>query len=563
MRTRVFSTSTLLALSAAVALAGAAKAQSFSEGFEPGPTTPGIAPVPAGWTSVNNSPAGPGLVPDWQVRNDAAVFPAFAGATYAWVNYNSTVGANDISNYLISPLVTFNNGDTISFYTRTVPAPAFPDRLELVFNTTGSTNPLDFTNVLVTVNPTLTTAGYPTSWTQFTGTISGLSGPTGGRFAFHYNPTNGGPAGANSDYIGVDEVVYTGTGGGTLATNTTLGSGCGASYNSVYELFANSTASSAALTGNVLFLTPTANGYLSSWVPGAAGAFYVAPTGGATTLATGDDGDVTVTPSTALATPYGAQASLRVSGNGIIAFGANAIDFPGTNSYTPTANGFLNSIQGGFYAWHDYNSSEVGSGPVQSEEVSGVLYITYNGVENYASPEVLNPSTLQFQLNLATGDVQVVFLSIDGNATSTFGSGMLVGVTAPGNSLDGGSVALASGSFVTATPEHGALTLTATTRPVTGTSWNMQVGNSALLDLIVLGVVDPNIPDLFFLGMPGCGLRATLDVINVGSTLSIAIPANPALVGQTFYANGASLAPGVNAFGAITSNGIAGTIGDV
>ena len=563
MQARFLSMRVLCALSAAVAVVSNVQAQSFTEGWEPGPLTPGVAAVPANWTSVNNSTGGPGTNPNWQVRNDGAVFAAFAGTTYAFANYNSSTNANDISNYLMSPLLTFNNGDTISFYTRTVSAPAFPDRMELVYNTTGSTNPADFTNVLLTVNPGLTLAGYPTTWTQFTATITGLSGATGGRFAFHYNPTNGGPLGNNSDYIGVDEVVFTGTGGGTPATNTNLGAGCGAAFNSAYQFFADSTASSAALTGNALALTPTANGYVTTWLPGTAAALYVAPGGGATTLGTGDDGDVVVTPSMALQTPYGAQASLRVSGNGIVAFGANAIDFPGTLSYVPTAGGFLNSLQGGVYAWHDYNAAEAGSGPVQSEQVGGTLYITYNGVENYANPELLNPSTLQFQLDLASGDIRIVFVSIDSNATSAFGSAMLVGVTAPGNSLDSGSVNLAVGNFITTSPEHGALALVANSRPVTGTNWNLQVNNGALLDLIILGVTDPNIPDLFFLGLPGCGLRASLDLITIGSTVSVAIPANPTLVGQILYANGASLAPGVNAFGAITSNGIAGTIGDV
>ena len=197
------------ALIAIAALAGAAQAQYFSEGFEPGPAPVGVAPIPAGWTSVNNSPGGPGSNPNWQVRNDAAVFPALGGTTYAFANYNSSTGSNDISNYMISPLVTFNNGDTISFWTRVLSSPAsFPDRLALVFNTTGSVLPADFTNTLLTVNPTLTTTGYPAVWTQFTGTITGLGGPTAGRFAFHYNPTSGGPSGVNSDYIGVDDVQF-------------------------------------------------------------------------------------------------------------------------------------------------------------------------------------------------------------------------------------------------------------------------------------------------------------------------------------------------------------------
>lgn len=55
------------------------------------------------------------------------------------------------------------------------------------------------------MNPSLITGVYPTSWTKFTATVSGLAGPTSGRVAFRYFVTNGGPSGANSDYIGIDE----------------------------------------------------------------------------------------------------------------------------------------------------------------------------------------------------------------------------------------------------------------------------------------------------------------------------------------------------------------------
>ncbi|MFN0133919.1 MAG: choice-of-anchor J domain-containing protein [Phycisphaerales bacterium] len=196
------------ALAAVLAFAGTSMAQSFMESFDTTTGTP-TGPIPANWTSVNNSPGGPGTNPNWQVRVDANPFGANSGAGYAFANFNSSTGSNSISNYLISPLVTFNNGDEIKFWTRTVNTPFFPDRLELVYNTDGTTNPASFTNSLVTVNGALTTAGYPTSWTLFSATISGLSGPTAGRFAFWYNPPNGGPSGANSDYVGIDDVMYT------------------------------------------------------------------------------------------------------------------------------------------------------------------------------------------------------------------------------------------------------------------------------------------------------------------------------------------------------------------
>jgi hypothetical protein len=189
----------------AVALAaGVASAQdSFTEGFD------GASLLPTAWSSVNNSPAGPGSSPDWaQTPGSVGNWLPHAGAGYATIGYNATVGANNISVYLISPIVPLTNGDTISFWTRTWDAPSYADRMSVVYNTDGSTDPASFTNTLLTINDELTTIGYPTGWTEYTITISGLTESVNGRFAFHYNPTNGGPSGSNSDRIGVDEVAY-------------------------------------------------------------------------------------------------------------------------------------------------------------------------------------------------------------------------------------------------------------------------------------------------------------------------------------------------------------------
>jgi hypothetical protein len=368
--------------------------------------------------------------------------------------------------------------------------------------------------------------------------------------------------------IGRIQVYVSGGTGTVLATNTSIGAGCVASYNSFYSLFSNAAAASTALSGNALILTPTANGYVGAWAPGAAAGLFVTPVA-ATPLGTGDDGVVAVTPSVPLTTPYGPQATLQVSGNAIIGFGAGLMDYPGTNSYTPTAAGFLNSTLGGIYAWHDYNQAEAGSGQILSEEIGGTLYITFNGVENYASPEVANPGTMQFQLDLAAGSVRILWTIVDANSTSTYGSAHLVGVTAPGASADPGSVNLATATLLTQSPEVLPLALAATSRPIIGTSWGMSTTNIPAPTLVVeiIGLSDPGINDLFFIGMPGCGLRANLDLLNAAVAAgpthawSFGIPNNVALLNLHLYATSAAFAP-VNPFGAISSNGIDGLMGD-
>lgn len=190
-----------LALAATMTLGGVANAASLSEGFN--------TVVPTGWTVTNNSTT---LGSTSWFQGNTTVFPAQAGAadSYAGVNFNSTTGAGTISNWLITPTLSFNNGDVVSFWTRTVDLPTFPDRLELRFSNVGGVNvgstptSVGTFNLLLSVNPNLTPTGFPNVWTQYSSTISGLGGPTSGAIALRYFVTSGGPDGANSDYIGVD-----------------------------------------------------------------------------------------------------------------------------------------------------------------------------------------------------------------------------------------------------------------------------------------------------------------------------------------------------------------------
>jgi len=215
---RVLSRSAL-AVIASAALSTAAFAADTDSRFPQGPGVPPTGSSPAeaaysegfdniltnGWT-INNASVPLGTI-SWFQGNDT-VFPAHSGAStsYAGVNFNSTTGANTINNWYISPALSVTAGDTVSFWTRTVDEPAFPDRLYLKLNTAGDLVLANFTTTLVSVNPGLTTVGYPNTWTQYSAVV-----PSTGtvRFAFNYNVPSGGPAGSNSDYIGVDTFAIT------------------------------------------------------------------------------------------------------------------------------------------------------------------------------------------------------------------------------------------------------------------------------------------------------------------------------------------------------------------
>ena len=195
----------------------------ISEGFAV------AVPLPAGWAAQNNSsPVGS---TGW-FQGNPGVFPAQSGPadSYIGANFNNTTGANTISNWLFLPTLSIKNGDKLTFWTRTTSGATFPDRLEVRLSGNGASTNVgaiatsvgDFATLLLSVNPTLISgpSGYPDTWTQFTATVSGLGAPTTGRVAFRYFVTNAGPSGSNSDFIGIDNVVYTSTGGAAQGTWT-------------------------------------------------------------------------------------------------------------------------------------------------------------------------------------------------------------------------------------------------------------------------------------------------------------------------------------------------------
>jgi len=194
----------------------------FSESFNT------AVPLPTGWAQQNLS-APIGTVPDW-LQGVNTVFNSNSGAPTAYIraNFNSVAGANTISNWLFTPSVTITNGDQFTFYTRTTTpgATVFPDRLQVRLSTNGTSTNVgatnasvgDFSTLLLDINPTYSTTVYPSVWTQFTVTISGIPTPIAGRIAFRYFVEDGGPSGNNSDYIGIDDVVYTTFGSGCIGT---------------------------------------------------------------------------------------------------------------------------------------------------------------------------------------------------------------------------------------------------------------------------------------------------------------------------------------------------------
>jgi len=185
---------------------------SFSEGFDDITTLVGN-----GWVLQNNSsPLGS---TNWFQGTNVGIggpFDALDGASNAYIgaNYNNTGSTGTISNWLVTPVLDFGAGANLTFYTRKDTPDSYADRLEVRLNTVNSGADVgstassvgDFTTLELSINPNLVLNVYPTSWTQYT--INSLPHNGQGRIAFRYFVTGAGFSGTNSDYIGIDRVVY-------------------------------------------------------------------------------------------------------------------------------------------------------------------------------------------------------------------------------------------------------------------------------------------------------------------------------------------------------------------
>lgn len=197
---------------------GAAQAQVISsENFDVFPAT---------WTKLNlSAPAGANV---W-AQATTGILTYFGGGaqsgattSFGFVNFNSTTGGTGtINNWLITPDINLQNGDVISFYAikgLSGGADVYPDGMQVRLSTAGAAsvaptagvaNVGSYTTLMHDINPGLDETSFPTTWTEYTYTVTGLSGATDCRIAFRYLVTGAGPSGANSDQIGIDTFTVT------------------------------------------------------------------------------------------------------------------------------------------------------------------------------------------------------------------------------------------------------------------------------------------------------------------------------------------------------------------
>lgn len=207
----------LLSVFAVLSLSQYTTAQSFYEGFE-------ASTLPTGWDTLNLSGPTPGAMFSWFPSNIltsigfASAPPAIEGTEYFCSDFDAVGNTDTISSWLFTPVALLKNGDKFMYYSQTLAVTVqWPDRMEVRLSTAGAginagTSPHSvgtFTTLLGVINPSLTLGGYPTAFTKYVYTLSGLpAGGITGRFAFRYYVPDGGPNGNNSYAIGIDSVYY-------------------------------------------------------------------------------------------------------------------------------------------------------------------------------------------------------------------------------------------------------------------------------------------------------------------------------------------------------------------
>jgi len=172
-----------------------------------------------GWViKDNSSPDGSGPYASWaqgsQGYDKAGTWFGFSAYSYTTAQdefaYSSVSGSNtnySINSWLITPVLSVKNGDKISFYSRADTTANFTERMQMLMNKSASADVGDkpgsaggFTTVLLDINSSQASGGYPTVWTKYEYTFSGISGNMDTRIGFRHYVVNT----TNARGIGID-----------------------------------------------------------------------------------------------------------------------------------------------------------------------------------------------------------------------------------------------------------------------------------------------------------------------------------------------------------------------
>lgn len=337
-----------------------------------------------------------------------------------------------------------------------------------------------------------------------------------------------------------------------FASKQTFGMGCGGNPvgDAQYEQFSTGTFD---LSGTGHTYTWTGNGYELRDGAGA----IVPPTNSPTPFNL-DDVVVTTT-GFLMPSPSGIGADIAICSNGWLTFDSSVTDADYTESVAELRNDPWSRIA---FLWDDLNPE--GGGTVHLEQVGlGEFHVTFTDVPEFVTGGANNCQVALF----ANGNIEVRY----GACTLTdclvgcspgFGAGDLGG-TDYSNLINTGRVAVETGVGPYSPP----LSLDSNL-PALGQNWDLTLDDGEAFAVFFFGevAIDPGV-DLTPLGGDGCegytnaSLGGFFGPISAGTAIySVAVPANPALVGAELTVQALSASASVP-WGFSTSNGLTGTVG--
>ena len=298
-----------------------------------------------------------------------------------------------------------------------------------------------------------------------------------------------------------------------------------------------------------------------------------------------DDASIVMTPATlAGGFPYpnaaGATVTdITINSNGRVYLGATTDATFATNGAPYAGLGPFQGLTGAGLANLavfnvDLDPTTGGNMWYEDPSPNGGVRITWDNIFNWQDAT--------FTGQAAGANFMQMELFPDGRVTMAYGSALTTGGSAANDGLVGFSAG--GGEPITTMVDWSAITglqtgdglvpvtLAVDARPVLGTTVNLITsgipsGAFGTISILSVGTIQPGI-DLGIIGMPGCD--ANVDIVNavldfvVGSptaTRAFALPATPALSGQTAYSQSLVVAAGVNPLGGLTTNGVALLLG--
>jgi hypothetical protein len=386
-----------------------------------------------------------------------------------------------------------------------------------------------------------------TGWTGSTRALDVVSGAAAGALGTRIYDTSGmsGTSGTvGTEYTLICEFSFVPPSGYAVAAS--YGTGCidraGATF---YETFPPNTFD---LANTSLSLLPSGSGYV---VLTGSNTWWT-PVG--TNLGLTDDSVSAALPlGFTLNYPGGSTTDVYASSNGFV------WAQPSTDNGCCDGNpGSLRGAGARWSAlWNDLNPASAGTVVFDQDPTNGAAYLTYTGVPEYGTT---NLNSFQFAF-FSNGAVEIRW-----QGCTVANHTVLAGWSPGGGAKDPGSVDISTSLPIVTTPDIFPLAHSASARPVLGSTitlntTNVPMGTVIGTTLFGLAEWNPGLP-LAGLGMPGCFQYLSIDAsaiwFPVGSTGSTVfpLPSSIGFAGVQVKTQSAALVPGINALGAITSNGV-------